>query len=155
MRCMSTRWLEFYRGAGPDSSGRLLSQILAWDDERLESVHDFIQWLFPLPEPSLFNPDAPILTEAEMVAARGDQVIQSNLKLAIQRMRRFYGLTPETEHLPKSWLRPADHNHLRLTRILRSLRLLGRPADAQHLFEDLGRYDAGIPSVPGSFGAMR
>ena len=60
--------VRFYRGDAPDARGRTLDDILAWDDEQLEAVHDYIQWLFPLDEPSRFNPDAPLLTPADRVA---------------------------------------------------------------------------------------
>ena len=72
---MRTPWLDFYRGNGPDSEGRTLAEILAWSDDELEAVHDYIQWLFPLPEPSMFNADAPVLTPAEIAAARADASI--------------------------------------------------------------------------------
>jgi hypothetical protein len=51
----SSRLLAFYRGQAPDDAGRWLKDIWEWDDEQLETTHDFIQWLFPLPEPSRFN----------------------------------------------------------------------------------------------------
>ena len=57
--------LRFYRLEGADARGRTLAEIWSWDAARLEGVHDYIQWLFPLPEPSAFNPQAPILTEAD------------------------------------------------------------------------------------------
>ena len=57
--------LRFYRLEGPDARGRTLPEIWAWDAARLEGVHDYIQWLFPLPEPSAFNPHAPILTHGD------------------------------------------------------------------------------------------
>jgi hypothetical protein len=53
--------LDFYRGLGTDTEGRLLTDILAWPDAEFEEVHDFIQWRFP--EPSQYNPDAPLLTK--------------------------------------------------------------------------------------------
>ena len=64
--------VAFYRENAPDSEGRTLSQLWAWDDERLEEVHDYIQWLFPLPEPSQFNPDAPLLTPQDIEAFKWD-----------------------------------------------------------------------------------
>src|SRR5271170_564607 len=39
--------VAFYRGGYTDNGGTL-DQMLSWDDARLESVHDYIQWLFPL-----------------------------------------------------------------------------------------------------------
>jgi hypothetical protein len=52
------RLLAFYEGTGMDDAGRTLSAILASDVETLEAEHDFIQWLFPLPERSPVNPEA-------------------------------------------------------------------------------------------------
>lgn len=142
---MSSSWLDFYVGAGTDARGRSLHQILAWDDEGLESVHDYIQWLFPLPERSMFNADAPLLTASDIAAPRADTQIEANLRAAVARMRQFYGLTPETADRPKSWARSADHNHLRLTRILRSLTLLGLGAEARELYAAISAFDAEVP----------
>ena len=64
--------LRFYRLEGTDARGRTLSEIWSWDADRLEGVHDYIQWLFPLPEASAFNPSAPLLTDATLEAFRAD-----------------------------------------------------------------------------------
>lgn len=42
-----SRLVAFYRGLETDIEGRLLKDILAWPDDDLEAVHDFIQCLFP------------------------------------------------------------------------------------------------------------
>ena len=47
--------VKFYRGSGTDHAGRTLDEILTWDDAALESVHDYIQWLFPNPDASRAN----------------------------------------------------------------------------------------------------
>lgn len=113
----SSRIVAFLEGEGPDGRGRDVFQILAFNDTRLESTHDFIQWLFPLAEASGAVADAPVLTPAEIAAIRASDMAQLALSAATDRMRTFY-LT--THH----WLIPNDHNHLRITRIIRSLRLL-------------------------------
>lgn len=107
----------FLSGEGRDSRGRLLEDILDFSDQRLEALHDFIQWLFPLDTPSAAVPGSPVLTAADIEAIRADTSCQTNLKRSAERMARFY---TENDH----WLVPADHNHLRITRIIRSLRLL-------------------------------
>jgi hypothetical protein len=63
-----SRLVEFYFGRATDSEGRLLHEIWEWGDDDFEEVHDFVQWLFPLPEPSRFNPDAPLLTEEDVAS---------------------------------------------------------------------------------------
>ena len=140
-----SRLVDFYRGLGTDTEGRLLEKILVWPDDDLEAVHDFIQWLFPLPESSQFNPDAPLLTEADIAAFRSDPVLQANLSKSFNRILSFLGFAMagdgkviEGEHfsarIPDVWAMP-NHNWLRISRILRSLTLLGMELQAQAVYE--------------------
>jgi hypothetical protein len=41
-----------YRGYAGDSEMRTPRGLWLWEDDELEAVHDFIQWMFPLPEPA-------------------------------------------------------------------------------------------------------
>lgn len=140
---MRSRILDFYRG-GQDDEGRTLNEILSWPE--LEAVHDFIQWLFPLPERSGANPYAPVLDAMTMDAFRHSQDLQERLRQSFLRMLRFYGLEFQdgavlagADFAARSgnWLSPGNHNHLRLTRILRSLRLLGLSSESTALFAAL------------------
>jgi len=142
---MSDKVLSFYRG-GRDDDGRTLKEILAWSDVELETVHDFIQWLFPLPERSSANPYAPVLDAATIEAFRRSEELQQGLRQSFLRMVRFYGLAFEAGIVHQgadfaarssNWLSPSNHNHLRLTRMLRSLCLLGMAAEADALFHAL------------------
>lgn len=114
---MSGAITAFLEGEGPDARGRTLFDVLAMDNAALERNHDFIQWLFPLREPSRAVPDAPVLTDADVEAIRESGMAQYALAAATDRMDAFYRATHD-------WLMPNDHNHLRITRIIRSLRLL-------------------------------
>jgi hypothetical protein len=114
---MSGAITAFLEGEGPDARGRSLFDVLAMDNAALERNHDFIQWLFPLREPSRAVPDAPVLTDADVEAIRESGMAQYALAAATDRMDAFYRTTHD-------WLMPNDHNHLRITRIIRSLRLL-------------------------------
>ncbi len=125
----------FYRG-GRDARGRTRGQILAWDDARLEAVHDYIQWLFPLPEASAFSQDAPRLTAADIAAFRRDPVLTAALRASLHRMLAFYRLADRADP-PRRWLTPGNHNFLRITRILRSLHLLGLEDEAAALLARL------------------
>ena len=117
------RVLAFLEGQGVDGAGRSLFEVLAFDDAALERTHDFVQWLFPLDQPSAAVPDAPVLGEADAAAIRASTLAQCALAAATDRMDLFYRRTDQ-------WLRPHDHNHLRITRIIRSLRLLSGDAAA-------------------------
>lgn len=109
--------LAFLEGEGPDARGRGLFEVLAFNDVALEQTHDFIQWLFPLTEPSAAVPDAPVLGPEEVQAIRDSGMAQCAMAAATDRMDSFYRATHD-------WLMPNDHNHRRITRIIRSLRLL-------------------------------
>jgi hypothetical protein len=137
------RIIGFYSGIEPDHRGRYLHEIQHWADDQLEEVHDFIQWLFPLPEPSGFNAAAPILTGDSIRAFRARPALQENLRVSFLRMLSFYGLelrsgeqisvtrSPNFETTSAGWLSAGNHNHLRITRILRCLILLGLESEAK------------------------
>ena len=115
--------VAFLEGEGVDGRGRTIFDVLGMDNATLEQTHDFIQWLFPLPEPSSAVPDAPVLTAAEIEAIRNSTMAQCAMAAATDRMEAFYRAT-------HAWLQAHDHNHLRITRIIRSLRLLRGDAEA-------------------------
>jgi hypothetical protein len=119
---------RYLAGVGVDGRGRHASNVLGFSDEQLENTHDYIQWLFPLAARSGAQPDAPVLTDVEAAAIRQDQRAMDTLERATDRMLRFYRDTTD-------WLSPYDHNHLRITRIIRSLKLLAG-AGAARRFHD-------------------
>lgn len=130
---------EFYAGAGKDHAGRKLAEVQAFSFDQLEDVHDYIQWLFPLPEPSQYNPWAPLLTDADIQAFNSDTQLQLNLRKSFNKALDFYGLVlAHGAVLPGAhfhqrrtgWQTPYNHNLLRITRILRSLTLLGLKTEA-------------------------
>ncbi len=107
----------FLEGEGTDARSRTVFDVLAMDDVAMERTHDFIQWLFPLPEPSAAVPGSPVLTPGDIQAIRVSELAPIALAGATDRMIAFYQKTHD-------WLMPNDHNHRRITRIIRSLRLL-------------------------------
>lgn len=110
--------IEFYTGSGQDHRGRSFADYMSMSDQDREYVHDYIQWLFPLTEESRFNLDAPVLTEEDIQVLRDSKMAQYRLGLATLRMESFYW---NYEH----WRSEGDHNHMRITRILKCLMLLG------------------------------
>jgi hypothetical protein len=137
--------VEFYRGKGEDAEGRKLADVWAFSDDEMESNHDFIQWIFPLQQPSRFNPQAPILSDRDIADFREDPTLRENLKRSFDRFLAFLGLekkegrvVPATDFEAKRqiFLAP-DHNWLRITRALTSLRLLGLPEQSEALYEGL------------------
>lgn len=138
--------LAFQLGTGQDDRGRLQSDILRADDAWLESTHDFIQWLFPLPEPSAVNPGAPLADAKVREAFRNDPLLREHLRESFLRMLRFYGLMLDEDGCVRpagnwaqrnAWFRHGGHNDLRITRILRSMTVLGLRNEARALLDGL------------------
>ncbi len=150
---MTAPLLAFYYGSAPDHRGRYLAEILRQDDVWLEVTHDYIQWLFPLREGSGVNPQAPRLTPQIEAAFHSDDQMREDLRAACRRMLSFYGLTERAEGIvpgenwlarKTNWAVHDTHNNLRITRILKSLTLLGLRDAALRLLaclEDLREND--------------
>lgn len=145
----ASRLIAFYLGDGVNDSGRTFYEILGMSDEKLEDEHDYIQWLFPLDEPSEAVPSSPVLTKGAIEVLQADQAT-ARMRDALRRMLAFYGLGPwsaadnlvSLERLPTyegrstHWLARC-HNFKRITRILLSLRLMGLDAEAKAFHECL------------------
>lgn len=156
--------IAFYRGLEANNNQATLEQILNWDDNNLEQVHNYIQWLFPLENPSGPNPTAPVLDQATIQAFRQDPALKAQVLRSFHRMLAFYGLqwndlarvisrTPNFNARAAVWLTPADqnyHNFLRITRMIHSLGLLGLPEQGRALLtimEHIARNE-GAATIP-------
>ena len=142
----NTQIIGFYCGTEPDHQGRYVHEILNLPDDQLEAVHDYIQWLFPLSERSGFNVAAPALTQESIQEFRNRPDLQGRLRVSFLRMMNFYGFetrfgkqitvtrAPNFGIKSIGWLSPSNHNHLRITRILKCLTILGLEAEAKAFF---------------------
>lgn len=105
------------------------------DNKWIENTHNFIQWWFPLTEKSNSITNAPALSIKDVEFKRRDLDQIRQIQWMSSRMLRFY---EDSNH----WVTSHDHNHLRITRIIKSLRLLAgnKPAEdwKQWLFNHLG-----------------
>ncbi len=142
--------VSFYRGQEANINGVTLEQILGWDDTRLESVHNYIQWLFPLKTVSGPNPTAPILDNATIQTFQNDPALKNQVLRSFRKMLTFYGLQMDenTKVISRAanfnarasvWLHnpSGHHNFLRISRILLSMNLLGLGAYSKSFFEVL------------------
>lgn len=142
----------------PDEEGRTLTSILAWPDSKLESSHDYIQQIFPLPEQSKFNPSAPLISAQVFSTFRERADLRGRLRESFTRILAFYGLeqrisdtdsmktedvgleifkAPNFNKASRKWVTLFDHNHLRITRVIRCLRVLGLEQEAEAFFNAL------------------
>ena len=86
-------------------------------DYWLENTHDYIQWWFPLDEPSRSKPFLPYLSDQDIYWMKERAEIHNNQMLLLNRFKQFLMGND-------FWICHYNHNHLRITRIIKSLRLL-------------------------------
>lgn len=135
-----SRLIEFYGGQGADDAGRYFNEVMDFDLDALEHGHDYIQWIFPLPEASRFHPRAPLLTEEDLARfTHPDSVLRTiQARRACILMLNFFMSTT-------AWRAPKDHNHLRITRILRFLTLIGLDPEARAFLRVAEREAPAVP----------
>jgi hypothetical protein len=130
------RLIAFYHGKGHDHKGRQLDNIWSLSPFWLEHTHNYIQWLFPIPEAGRFNAFAPLLTPNVQAAFASDACLRQNQQRSLDVMLDFFGLAREGNVISAQptlsiqthiWLKAGGHNHLRITRIIRSLALCHQP----------------------------
>ncbi|KAH8596867.1 opioid growth factor receptor conserved region-domain-containing protein [Bisporella sp. PMI_857] len=152
--------VAFYDGSGVDSRGRGLQNILSWGADRLEASHDYIQILFPLPEASGVNGIAPVINEEVFKAFRSSSSLRAQLREAFKKILWFYGFRLVEEDGVKkvvkaadyqeyfgNWNTRFDHNHLRITRIIRSLRVLGLEEEAEAFYGAMRKNGTRVSSM--------
>ncbi|KAK1057678.1 hypothetical protein LTR12_007209 [Friedmanniomyces endolithicus] len=165
--------LAFYDSAynapfDPEDPETTFEQVMLWTDNELEHRHDYIQHLFPIPEVSGANPNAPVLTEEVRDAFFADEELQEKMRSAWHMMMAFFGWEIATEEMAEdarvrvgypvprrnfrdlaeqSWLQHSNHNQLRITRIIRSMRILGLFEEAQMMTSALMDADEAAQNV--------
>ena len=131
---MSNPIIKFYSGYRPENKEYpyTFSSIINATDNDLEFTHDFIQWLFPLSEPSEFNKNAPLLTTEDIDTIINTRNLQTRVKVAVRRFLNFLGLTEtklgyielyDVRYYNDRILR-RGHNYLRISRMLKFLMLI-------------------------------
>jgi hypothetical protein len=156
--------VRFYAGEGTDNRGRTLARMQGFDVDTMETVHDFIQWMFPLRDRSAFNPSAPLLTDADIAAFRARPELRAALRRSLEVYLRFLGLeyrdgvVVEVDGLEarREVFTSPDHNWLRITRVLLCLRTLGLDDECRAFFAYLERiYRAGVGVTSDTFAYWR
>ncbi len=152
----SSAIVHYYSGEGVDGRGRTLAETQGLNAARMEYYHDFIQWMFPIRQRSVYNPDAPTLSDEDVAAFLARPELQANLRNSFVVFLRFLGLELDesTGTVRESTDFPArsavfampNHNWLRITRVLHSLKALGLEAECQAFFTYLQTLDVPLES---------
>jgi hypothetical protein len=123
--------LKFYNDELVEAAPCRLTDMWDASFQRLEDSHDYIQWLFPLDEPSAHNSNAPILTKEDIETFRNSRKLQWCILTSVHIFMRFLHFTT------RNWVSSFDHNQLRITRMLKCLMLLGLEEHARVLLDEI------------------
>ena len=138
-----TSLCSFLTGHETNSSGWLLSHVWKFNDTQIENTHTFIQWVFPTNEASRATPESPVLDEEQILEIQNSDQAKQNLSKSADWYFDFLRRN-------SFWRKPHDHNHLRITRVIKSLRLLCGDDEADYFKEQfwqlLGTDISQIPS---------
>ena len=156
MNATTKQAILFLNDLGPDGNGRYVSDYLAFDDDDFEGCHNWVQWAFPTRTPSQFNPTAPIIDDdfvldvlheathfvAKLNTAKLAALYMYHMGFEVFKSLRYvsiptYRIEAPTMTAPLAWETPDNHNMLRFTRIIESLRLFGNDALAAEVYSAL------------------
>jgi hypothetical protein len=145
--------VRFYKGMCGNNVADTLEDVWTWSHGKLEMDHDWIQWAFPSNEPSKMNSAAPTLSRTQAEVFKQDAELQQKVKKSFLVFLDFLGLkmvrddevveivakdpSEDKEKDPLWWTKEFNHNMLRVTRVLKSLRLTGHQKYADALFKTL------------------
>lgn len=127
---LETPIIRFY-GHGYAINGYDIGAILKMEDDELENDHNYIQLIFPLPEPSGHNKKAPILDNDDILQfmysdskvkhpyIKKTPQIKVNASDCLTMMIGFF------QRNRKRVMSKNNHNQKRITRMLRFFRIVG------------------------------
>jgi len=129
MQKFKINFVNFLTNNEPDFKNRFLKDIWNFSDEDIEHTHDFIQLLFPLNEESNAVSNGIYLDSSEAIhSIKFNKLATENI---VKSSKWFLSFLARNSH----WKRKHDHNYLRVTRIIKSLRLLVSDQEANKFYE--------------------
>ena len=125
----SMNFEHFLTNNESDFKNRFLNDIWNFSDEEIEHTHDFIQLLFPINEKSESAFHGYYLkTNSAVIDIKSSDLAKNNI---VKSSKWFLNFLERNSH----WRRRHDHNYLRITRIIKSLRLLVSDEEANKFYE--------------------
>ena len=129
MQKFEINFVNFLTNKESDFNNRFLQDIWEYSDEEIEHTHDFIQLLFPLNEESNAVSNGIYLDSSEAIlTVKVNKLATENI---VKSSKWFLSFLARNSH----WKRKHDHNYLRITRIIKSLRLLVSDQEANKFYE--------------------
>jgi hypothetical protein len=137
--------LKYFSGERVHPGGKTIHESLNMNGPRIGNTGGVIQWLFPLTTPSTHVPRAPTLSPFELKVFRTDPELRELYLVGVNRFLERFGISVHGNsgsiepdfNTRKKWMYPSYHAFMPVTRILRSLKLLGFPDEFATLLKIL------------------
>ena len=114
-----------------DFLGRTLKDIWDFSDEEIEQTHDFVQLVFPTNKPSMAVSHGLYLDSETLIERiKNNPEAQKNI---VKSANWFLSFLSRNTY----WNQKYDHNQLRITRIIESLRLLVSNEEADKFYRSV------------------
>lgn len=133
----SDQVIQLFICNGKDPEGRAIDDMIKFNDEQTEACHNHIQYMFPLHEKSLHAIVSPVISNTTRLILESSPLARKNMKKCLARFRQFLGIDPKDEKKQVWWCNHGNHNLLRITRVIRSLRLFGMEMDAHAFYTEV------------------
>ena len=122
---------NFLIGKGSDFKGRTIQDIWNYSDEEIESIHDFIQVLFPLNKKSQSVFNGYYLDTDDLIQnLKDNEQVKENI---FKSSEWFLSFLKRHDY----WKRRYNHNQLRITRVIECLRLLVGDDEANNFYKSV------------------
>lgn len=132
---MDTSITLFFSSKVPDYKGRYIKDLRSTTNFWLENDPSVIEWLFPIDFSSAPQRHSPVITKEDIAFFSENYLLQAIHRKSLDRFLNYYGLTrldnvlaPNENLNPfmNTWLKSENINHKKITRMIRSLKLLGQ-----------------------------
>jgi len=120
-------YTAFLEAREADDKGRMFDNILCWSNIRLEATHNYIQRIFPTDESSRFDRSFVPATSDDISLIRKSEKAKNNIRKAYLKMLSLWKLDGDNYKnikIYRYWNNENNHNHLRMTRLLKCFRLI-------------------------------
>lgn len=121
----------FLKNNEPDIYGRYISEIWSFNDEQIETTHNFIQFLFPLTQPSKNSFNKIYINSDDLLhELKSDKKVRESIMYS---SNWYFSFLERNQH----WQTYFDHNHLRISRVIESLNVIVSNRQANRFYKQV------------------
>tara|TARA_B100000963_G_C22218957_1_gene490716 strand:- start:89 stop:535 length:447 start_codon:yes stop_codon:yes gene_type:complete len=122
---------EFLKNNETDIYHRYISEIWSFNDEQIETTHNFIQFLFPLTQPSKNSLNKIYINSDDLLCElKSDKKVRESI---IYSSNWYFSFLERNQH----WQTYYDHNHLRISRVIESLNVIVSNRQANRFYKQV------------------